>query len=172
MLLIYLAAAVGTYLSSNPNMGIAEGRCRPNEPGPALIVSAEGLKDLQGSLKLEVYPSNDQDFLADDNVLLNAGKTFRRVVQPVKGRKNNILCIRVPVAGAYSILLLHDRNNNRKFNLSSDGVGLPGNPKLKLSKPRASVARVQASTGLTHVNILLNYRSGLFSMGPVAHESR
>jgi len=172
MLLIYLAAAAGAHLASNPNLGIAEGRCRPNEPGPALMVSARGLKDLQGSVKVEVYPSNDQDFLADDNILLNAGKTFRRAVQPVKSSKTNTLCIRVPSPGYYSILLLHDRNNNRKFDLSTDGVGFAGNPKLRLAKPRAASARAQAGPGLTQLDILLNYRTGLLSMGPIDRESR
>ena len=35
-------------------LGKAEGRCRPGEPGPALLVSALGLKDRSGNLKLEV----------------------------------------------------------------------------------------------------------------------
>lgn len=172
MLAVYLAASVGAPLASHPSLGINEGRCRPNEPGPALIVSTHGLKDTRGSLKLEVYPSNDDDFLEDDNILLNAGKTFRRTVQQVKENQANVICIRVPTAGAYSVLLLHDRNSNRKFDLSIDGIGFPGNPKLKLSKPRAAAARVQAGAGLTQINITLNYRTGLLRVGPVSNEGR
>lgn len=169
---LYLAAAYAGPLASHPSLGINEGTCRLNEPGPAIIVSVHGIKDTKGSLKLEVYPSNDDDFLADDNILLNAGKTFRRAVQPVKDGPANILCIRVPAAGAYSVSLLHDRNSNRKFDLSTDGVGFAGNPKLKLSKPRAASARVQAGAGLTEISITLNYRTGLLRMGPVSHEGR
>ena len=66
-------------IPSTPDLGKAEGRCRSSEPGPAFIVNVSGLRDRTGNLKLEVYPATDEDFLADDNVLVAAGKTFRRV---------------------------------------------------------------------------------------------
>ena len=47
----------------------AEGRCRANENGPAFIVSVVGLKDRAGHLKLEVYPSNDADWLPKDTCI-------------------------------------------------------------------------------------------------------
>ena len=65
---------------SSPSLGVAEGRCRAGEAGPALLITATGLKDRGGTMKAEVYPANDNDFLSDDNVLVNAHKTFRRVV--------------------------------------------------------------------------------------------
>ena len=154
-------------LPSTPDLGQAEGRCRPHEPGPALIVSVEGLKDRQGVLKLEVYPANDHDFLEDDNKLIMAGKTFRRVVKavPVSGPVH--LCVRLPAPGIYSVSLLHDRNDNHRFDLSKDGVGFTGNPRLGLSKPKAEKASVIAGPGLTDTTIILNYRRGLFSFGPI-----
>ncbi len=75
-----MAAAM---IPSSPDLGKAEGRCRPGEPGPALLVNVEGLKDRKGNLKLEVYPADDRDFLQDDNVLVSRGKVFRRVEAPV-----------------------------------------------------------------------------------------
>ena len=80
--MIALALLAQVAVASSPSLGVAQGRCRPNEPGPALLVSIHGLRDRQGAIKLEVYPSNDRDFLADDNVLVNAGKIFRRVYEP------------------------------------------------------------------------------------------
>ncbi len=50
--------------------------------GPAILARIEGLKDRKGNLKLELYPANEEDFLADDGVLERAGKTFRRVQVP------------------------------------------------------------------------------------------
>ena len=76
-------AAATPYIPSTPSLGVAEARCRQNEPGPAIIVDVAGLRDRQGRLKLEAYPSNDADFLADDNVLIMAGKVFRRVERPL-----------------------------------------------------------------------------------------
>ncbi|MFM7029329.1 MAG: DUF2141 domain-containing protein [Chakrabartia sp.] len=161
------AMAAQAALVSNPSLGIAEGRCRDGEAGPAFIVSVLGLKDRAGTVKLELYPSNDADFLEDDNILLNAGKAFRRVVVDVPASGTPKLCIRAPAPGAYSLVLLHDRDSNRKFNLTSDGIGFPGNPTLHWSKPKAAATRAVAGAGLTPVAITLQYRTGLFSFGPL-----
>ncbi len=153
-----LAAAM---IPSSPDLGKAEGRCRADERGPALLVDVEGLKDRKGNLKLEVYPANDHDFLQDDNVLVGQDKVFRRVEIPVPDTGTVELCIRVPGPGTYSVSLLHDRDENRKFGWMVDGIGFAGNPKLHWSKPRAAAAEVRAGAGLTRVPIVLNYRHGL-----------
>ena len=154
-------------LRSSPDLGKAEGQCRPGETGPAVIVTAVGLKDRNGLLRAELYPADDEDFLADDNVLIMAGKTFRRVEVPVAKTGPAQLCVRLPGPGTYTLSLLHDRDSNRKFGLSSDGIGFPGNPHLGFSKPHASAARFVAGTGLTGISIRLNYRHGLFGFGPL-----
>lgn len=153
--------ASATYIPSTPDLGIAEGRCRPNEAGPALIVNVAGLKDRKGTLKLEVYPSNDHDFLRDDNKLVMEGKVFRRVVAPVPQSGPVELCVRVPGPGAYSVSLLHDRDGNRKFGWTVDGIGFSGNPHLGWSKPKAEKTRISAGAGLTRLTIVMNYRHGL-----------
>jgi len=169
---LFAALSVGLSLTpahavpSHPDLGKAEARCRPGETGPAFLVSIDGLKDRQGNLKLEVYPSNDEDFLQDDNILINQGKVFRRVEVPVPTGTAE-LCVRVPAPGAYSITVLHDRDGNRKFGFTVDGVGLSANPKLGLSKPKAAKTRVMAGAGMTRVHIVMNYRHGLFGFGPI-----
>lgn len=154
-------------LQSTPDLGKAAARCRSPETGPAFLVTVTGLKDRRGLLKLEVYPDNDQDFLADDNRLIAAGKVFRRVevLTPPSGPVQ--LCIRVPHAGRYAVSLLHDRDGNHKFGLSTDGVGFAGNPKLGWSKPRAAQASAAAGSGPTPITIVMNYRHGLFSFRPI-----
>jgi uncharacterized protein (DUF2141 family) len=171
---LYLAAAVCTpllmaaqYIPSSPNLGKAEGRCRSGESGPAFMVAVQGLKDRKGKLKLEVYPSNNKDFLEDDNKLLMAGKTFRRVEVPVPASGTPQLCVRVPSAGSYSLSLLHDRDSNRKFGLSVDGIGFSSNPKLGWSKPKAAATRITAGSGVTRTTIIMNYRRGLTSFRPL-----
>ena len=161
-----LTLAPAASIASSPNLGIEEGRCRDKESGPAILVGVDGLKDRSGNLKLEVYPSNDRDFLADDNVLLMAGKTFRRVVIKVPKTGRPVLCVRVPEPGTYSLVLMHDRDSNGRFNFTSDGVGFPGNPKIGWSKPKATAAHITAKATLTPTSILLNYRTGLASFGP------
>ena len=156
----------GASILSTPDLGKAAGRCRAEENGPAFLVDVKGLKDRRGLLKLELYPANDADFLADDNVLIAAGKPFGRVEMPVPSGPVE-LCIRAPAPGTYALSLLHDRDANRKFAVSTDGVGFAGNPRLGWSKPRAAAASVTVGTGPTHITIIVNYRRGLLSFGPV-----
>ena len=163
MSLLLLAA----FIPSSPDLGKAEGQCRPDEPGPGFLVEVVGLKDHAGVLKLEVYPSNNEDFLQDDNILLNAGKVFRRVEADVPQGTRVSMCIRVPAPGAYSLSLLHDRDRNRKFGWTVDGIGFASNPRLGWSKPKAGATRAVAGTGLTRIPIVLNYCSGL-GVAPLA----
>lgn len=155
-------------VKSSPGLGRAEGRCRPGESGPALIVTVIGLKDRAGTIKAELYPANDRDFLADDNVLINAGKTFRRVLVTIQQTGSAQLCIRAPGPGSYGLSLLHDRDSNRKFGASTDGVGFGSNPaSLGPSKPKIAVGRVNVGNGPTNVTVRMLYRSGLFSFAPL-----
>jgi uncharacterized protein (DUF2141 family) len=150
-------------------LGKAAGQCRPGETGPAVIVNVSGLKDRHGVLRAELYPANDEDFLQDDKILVRSDKTFHRVEMPIPPSGPVSLCIRVPGPGPYTMSLLHDRDANRKFGFSSDGFGFPGNPALKMSKPKAAAAAFTAGKGLTDINIRMNYRRGLFSFGPLKH---
>src|SRR3546814_7258284 len=80
----------------------------------------------------------------DDAILINQGKTFRRVDLELPPSGPVTLCIRVPSAGRYSLSVLHDRNRNLKWDKFSDGLGFGGNPKLGWSKPKAVSASVSA----------------------------
>ena len=138
LLTLLMPVAAFAQVPSSPSLGIAEGRCRPGESGPSLIVNLVGLKDRAGNLKAELYPANDSDFLADDNILLNAGKTFRRVVIDVPPTGAVQLCIRAPAAGTYGLTVLHDRDKDRKFNLSrSTGTASALGP-IRRAKARSS----------------------------------
>lgn len=156
-----LLAAAAPTIPSTPDLGKAEGRCRPGENGPAFLVGINGLKDRSGNLKVEVYPAVDGDFLADDNVLVAAGKTFRRVEVDVPASGTPVICIRVPAPGRYGVLVLHDRDSNRKFGWRTDGIGFAGNPKLGLSKPKAAKASATAGSTPTRIDVVMNYQRGL-----------
>lgn len=159
---IPLLLAAGPALRSTPDLGKAEGRCRPGESGPALLVEATGMKDRTGNMKLEVYPSNEKDFLADDNILVAAGKTFRRVEVPVPQSGAVVLCVRIPGPGTYAVSVLHDRNSDRRFNWKVDGIGFSGNPKLGWSKPNYRKSSVHVSSGgVSRIQVVMNYKNGL-----------
>ncbi len=158
--------AVGA-VTPNPSLGKAAAACRANEPGPALIISVLGMKDRRGILRAELYPDNDNDFLQDDAILINQGKTFRRVDLDLSQEGPATLCMRVPGAGHYALSVLHDRDRNLKFGLFSDGIGFSGNPHLTRSKPRAASAGVTAGAGLTRITITMNYLHGFMRFGPL-----
>jgi hypothetical protein len=63
-------------------------------------------------------------------------------------------------------MLLHDRDNNRKFGWWVDGIGFASNPRLGWHKPKAAATKAVAGNGPTHVSITLNYRNGL-GMSPI-----
>jgi uncharacterized protein (DUF2141 family) len=166
-LVLPLLLAAGPVLRSSPDLGKAEGRCRPGESGPALLVEAVGMKDRSGLMRIEVYPATDQDFLADDNVLIAAGKTFRRVEIATPPAGDVVVCVRIPGPGTYAVSVLHDRNSDRRFNWKIDGIGFSANPKLGWSKPRASASRVIVNGGgVSKISVVMNYKHGL-GMAPL-----
>lgn len=172
ILLPALSMMASAIIPSTPSLGKAEARCRGNEEGPAFLIDIVGLKDRQGNLKLEVYPSNDADFLQDDNILISQGKTFRRVEIPVSSTSGTVtLCVRLPEPGRYAVSVLHDRDGNRKFGLSIDGIGFGGNPRLGMGKPKAAAASIVAGNRITRERIVMNYRRGLLSFGPIKRRS-
>jgi uncharacterized protein (DUF2141 family) len=154
---LFLAAT----LASSPDLGVDAGRCRVPETGPAYLVQVEGLRDRAGRLKLELYPANDRDFLADDNVLIAAGKAFARADLPTPAEGPVQLCVRAARPGRYALVLLHDRNSDRKFELSSDGVGFSRNPHLSWGKPSAEHVALDVENVPRVLTIILNYRHGL-----------
>lgn len=157
----------GAALPSTPDLGKAEGQCPARDAGSVFLVTVEGLKDRAGRLKLELYPANDGDFLQDDNILLGQGKAFARVEAGIPSRGPIELCIRAPRPGIYALSLLHDRDANRKFGLSVDGIGFAGNPRLGWSKPRAATVSARVGTAPARLTIILNYRRGLLTFGPL-----
>jgi len=157
---------LAAYLPSSPDLGKAAGRCRAGEAGPAFIVQPIGLKDREGTFKLELYPATERDFLQDDNILIMEGKPFARVEVAVPKTGPIAICIRAPAPGSYALSLLHDRDGNRKFGWTVDGIGFSANPKLGWSKPKVARSTVVAGPGITTVRIVLNYRSG-FGVAPL-----
>lgn len=161
-----MIAVAALAVASSPELGRTAGACRADDPAPEIDLTVLGLKDCQGSLRLELYPPNDADFLADDDKLVRAGKTFARVDAAIPPQGPVQLCIRAPQPGRYALALLHDRNGNHRFDATSDGVGFAGNPRLGWNRPRAADASLTVGPGRTGATITLCYLRG-FAMRPV-----
>lgn len=155
-----LAAFASAPASAAPILGDSAA-CAPGSTTPAVLAWFDGLKDRRGQLRLELFPSNDDDFLEDDFVLIKAGKTFRRIELDTPATGPVGVCIRAPRPGTYSLALIHDRDGKRKFSFSVDGVGFPGNPKLGWGKPKARKAAVTIGNGVTEIHVTMKYFSGL-----------
>ncbi len=140
--------------------------CAAGSNSPAALVYFEGMKDRKGKIRLELFPANDKDFLADDVVLQKAGKTFRRIELSTPQAGPIALCLKAPRAGTYSMAIIHDRDSLRKFSFTVDGIGFPGNPKLGMSKPKSAQALVRIGDGVSVLHVRLNYFTG-FGFGPL-----
>jgi len=147
--------------------GRQDADCRANEPGPALRVEVVGLKDTRGMLRVELYPANEQDYLASDKDLIAAGKVFKRIEVPVPHQPNPVLCIRAPRPGNYAVAVVHDRDSNRKFSPFTDGVTATGNqPSLGRGKPRLANATVTIGNGMGQARAVMQYLRG-FGFAPL-----
>lgn len=133
--------------------------------GPAILATITGLKDASGTLKLELYPATEEDFLAGDKALTAAGKTFRRITVPAPASRSATICIRVPRPGRYALFLGHDRDGKPKFNFWSDGAGFPSNEKLGRARPKLSQAVIEVGPGITTTTIRAQYLRGLGGFG-------
>ena len=165
-------ATVATALLAQPAaaraqvLGADAAACTAGQ-GPAIQATITGIKDRKGTLKLELYPANETDFLAGDKTLLAAGKTFRRITVPPPVGGNAVICLRVPRPGRYALFLGHDRDGKNKFNFWSDGAGFPSNAKLGRSRPKVAEAVIDVGPGITTTLIRVQYLRGLGGFAPL-----
>ncbi|MBA4756943.1 DUF2141 domain-containing protein [Sphingosinicella sp.] len=134
--------------------------CAPGARGPAALVRVYGFKDREGNLRVQVYSDKPDEFL-------EKGKYLKRIQLPMTASGDMNVCMALPRFGEFSMVVLHDRDVNGKLSVSKDGVGFSGNPKLGLSKPDYDDAMFVARDGVTVVDVILNYRQGLFSVKPL-----
>ena len=166
-----LAVLVATILPAAPlsadvTAGGEPAQCRDGQ-GPSIQVNVQGLKDRAGEIWVELYPATEADFLAPDTDLIAQGKVFRRM----KVRPTNVagtpVCLHVPHAGRYSLMVRHNRTGKDKFSFWSDGAGFPSNQRIGRNKPTLPQAIVTASDGVTVSNVKVQYLRGLGGFAPI-----
>jgi uncharacterized protein (DUF2141 family) len=118
------------------------------------------LKDRTGQLRVQLYGSNPDDWLAK-------GKKLKRIEIPVTATGDMNVCVALPRYGEFALYAMHDRGQAGKRELSKDGFGFPQNPTLSGRQPHFDEAMFVARQGVTVVDIAMQYRSGLFSFKPV-----
>ncbi len=123
--------------------------CKADETGAAALLQVQNIRDIKGNLRAQVYGSNPDDFL-------EKGKKLVRIDNPVLAYEQE-LCIPLPGAGKYALVVMHDRNANGKADIFSEGFGFSNNPKLGLSKPDAEEVMIEVLPGVNAMPITLTY---------------
>ncbi|KKW90785.1 hypothetical protein YP76_18210 [Sphingobium chungbukense] len=128
--------------------------------GPAFLVQVRGFKKSAGDLRVQIYGSDPQSFLAK-------GKWLRRIDLPVSNVPFMPVCVSLPAPGAYAVAVRHDVDGNGKSGWN-DGGGFSRNPSLSLFHLKPAFAKVVVSVGteVKKIPIVLNYRRGL-SIRPI-----
>lgn len=124
--------------------------------GPAVRLEISGLKSSSGNLFVRTYRARESDWLKSRRYLHRIDTTPRKGAMTV--------CVPLPSAGDYAIVVQHDANGNREKDFSSDGAGMSNNPEIKtfLGIPRApglDKTRFSAGSGVTRIAIQVRYQS-------------
>lgn len=129
-------------------------RCAPGN-GPAVRLEVTGLKSASGNLFVRTYRAKDSDWLKSRRYIHRVDTT------PRKG--NMTVCVPLPAAGDYAIVVQHDANGNFKKDFSTDGAGMSNNPEIKtfLGIPRPPAldkTRFRAGEGVTRIAVQMKYQ--------------
>ena len=127
----------------------------------SVLVQVDGFNARQGTLRVQIYGSKPDDFLAK-------GKRLRRSDTPVTKAGRMDVCVALPGPGNYAVAVRHDVEGTGKSGWN-DGGGFSRNPKISLVnlKPKYGDVVIQVGRNVRPVDVTLNYRRGL-SIGPVA----
>lgn len=152
---VLAAGATSAPAAAQEILGPDAAACRAGTPGPAALVRIYGFKDRGGTLRVQLYGNNPDDFLAK-------GKKLKRIELPVTPAGDMNVCVDLPSYGEYAIAVRHDRDGNRKSGWN-DGGGFSGNPNISLTnlKPDYEDTSFAAKQGVTVVDVVMNYRKGL-----------
>lgn len=165
-----IAASAGLSLAVSPatarsfTQSIVSGSCESVRE-PRVVVGVTGFKSRVGTLRVQLYGSEPNNFL-------KRGAWLRRADVPVAPSGALRICFALPEVGHYAVAVRHDSNANGKSDWN-DGGGFSGNPKLSLFRLKPSYRQIgfEADAGMTMLRIVLNYRQGL-SIRPVnAHRA-
>ena len=131
---------------------VAATGCVPGKP--SVLVHVAGFKRAAGKVKVSIYGSDRDRWLAKDG-------RISKVKVPVTGRAMDI-CMPVPAPGKYAVAVHHDLNTNGERD-RQDGGGYSRNPKVSLTNPKPSFSKAAFSVGNgpARVGVTLLYIKGL-----------
>ncbi len=123
--------------------------------GPSVQLRISGLRSSRGNLFVRTYRARGGDWLKSKRYLT------RLDVRPQAGAMT--VCVPLPEAGNYAIVVQHDENGNREMDFSADGAAMSNNPEIGsfLGIPRppsVQKAAFNAGPGVTSLSVNMRYR--------------
>lgn len=158
---IALAASVPVASAQRQEISNDMRKCAAGATGPAVHVEVSGFKAATGRVRVQAYPSTKTSWL-------EKGAWINRIDTPVAPRGGKMaFCVPLPEAGTYGIAVRHDVDGSGKSGWN-DGGGFSNNPSLSLLslKPSAGKAAIRVGSGVTRIQVVLNYRQGM-SIKPI-----
>jgi uncharacterized protein (DUF2141 family) len=145
--------------------------CAPGSGKDAVLLTIDGFKNREGTLRVELWPGNDADFMRNHHELVAEGKAYQRVTVPVPASGNARVCVPLPGPGTYALGVFHSPQGVRKFNYRDDGATFTRNPKVGIfnQKPKAADVAMRFNPGLSESEVTLNYLRGL-GFGPISRD--
>ncbi|MGD8326849.1 MAG: DUF2141 domain-containing protein [Sphingomonadales bacterium] len=129
-------------------------RCEGAQELPAIKLKVQEFKDGKGNVRVQLYNDNPDEFLEKGTKLLRI-----EVAVPEDGGPVDV-CVPLEKEGTYALFLLHDRNENGKADVFSEGFGISNNPKMKLRRPRHDEAAFEISNEILDMDINMQYFGG------------
>ncbi len=120
--LLILAAGAAAPAAAQDILGPDAAACRPGSGRDAVLLTVDGFKNRDGTLRVELWPGNDQDFLRNHHELVAEGKAYHRVTVPVPKSGAAHVCVPLPGPGVYAMGAFHSPAGVRKFNYKDDGA--------------------------------------------------
>ncbi len=108
--------------------------------GPAVWINVTDIEASRGTLRVQLYPGTDDDWL-------ERGRWLYRIELPAREGAMQV-CMPVPSAGNYAIAIRHDVNGNGSTDITTDGGGMSNNPSINIfNLGRPSISRTRFSIG-------------------------
>jgi len=116
------------------------------------VIQVDGLRNSDGVVTLALYEKDGH--LSEDKVKVS-------VKGPIKNNKAILKTQGLPY-GEYSLVVIHDENNNGKmdfniFKMPKEGLGFSNNPRIGISKPSFEETKVKLKEQEKKLNISMKY---------------
>lgn len=120
--------------------------------GPAVWIQVTNIASSEGTLRIQLYRGTREDWL-------ESGRWINRIELPAREGTMQV-CMPAPEEGDYAIAIRHDRNDNGRTDISSDGGGMSNNPSINifnLGKPGVNRTRFSLGREVLPMSIRMRY---------------